>query len=244
MPYGGTIGISTRRSAGSASGDRFIDLSVSDTGSGMDEETLAHLFEPFFTTKETGKGTGLGLSTVYGIVNQHGGQIRVESRPGEGTVFTVSLPETAGKGGDASGTPGPAGDAAGSARVVMVVEDDRAVRGLVCGLLRHAGYRVIEVEDPLRAAAEVSAAGRVDLLVTDMVMPGMNGEAVADAVCGVDPSIRILFISGYPGELAQEAGTGRSAGFLLKPFSAAKLFEAVKKALIEDEPAMSPAPGS
>ncbi|HRY60810.1 MAG TPA: PAS domain-containing protein [Candidatus Fermentibacter sp.] len=244
MPYGGTIGISTRRSAGSASGDRFIDLSVSDTGSGMDEETLAHLFEPFFTTKETGKGTGLGLSTVYGIVNQHGGQIRVESRPGEGSVFTVSLPETAGKGGDVSGAPEPAGDVAGSARVVMVVEDDRAVRGLVCGLLRHAGYRVIEVEDPLRAEVEVSAAGRVDLLVTDMVMPGMNGEAVADAVCRVDPSIRILFISGYPGELAQEAGTGRSAGFLLKPFSAAKLFEAVKKALIEDEPAMSPAPGS
>ena len=237
MPDGGTIGISTRRAAGSEGQRGFIELEVSDTGTGMDGETLTHLFEPFFTTKETGKGTGLGLSTVYGIVNQHGGQVKVDSRPGEGTRFTVLLPEREKAGVEGVRAQDRAGDDGGSTPVVMVVEDDRAVRGLLCGLLRHAGYKVIEVEDPSCAAGDASAAVRVDLLLTDMVMPGMDGSAVAEAVCRVVPSIRTLFISGYPGDLAQEAGRLGGAGFLQKPFSAAKLFEAVKKALMEGEQA-------
>ncbi len=243
MPSGGTLRISTREALpddpvgegdGGANHRRYAELVVSDTGTGMDEETLRHVFEPFFTTKEVGRGTGLGLSTVYGIVKQHGGFVRVESRPGAGTAFSVFLPlSDVGVKEIPQVEQAEVETPAGPPRI-MVVEDDKAVRELICGLLRHEGYSVVAVEDPAAAGREASSRGRFDLLVTDVVMPGMGGREVASAVLAADPSIRVLFISGYSSDMADLGFPRTGTGFLQKPFSAAKLIDSVKTVLRDE----------
>jgi two-component system, cell cycle sensor histidine kinase and response regulator CckA len=206
---------------------------VSDTGTGMDEHVLAHLFEPFFTTKEMGRGTGLGLATVYGIVRQSGGQIQVASRPGEGSTFTVYFPrvdEPARHGGAAAPAPEPA---PGGSETVLVVEDEEAVRHLVCRVLRAKGYRVLEAAHA-EAALQVwaSTTEPVDLLVTDMVMPGMSGTALAAQLAEARPGLRTLFITGYAPEAIERRGELADAGGLLeKPFSADQLARKVREVL-------------
>ena len=242
MPDGGTLTIATanvsRVGMPGASDEGIpagplVVLIVKDTGTGMDEHVLAHLFEPFFTTKELGRGTGLGLATVYGIVRQSGGQIQVTSRPGEGSTFTVYLPrveESAAAGQTTAGAPAPA---PGGTETVLVVEDEEAVRHLVCRVLRAKGYRVLEApnaESALLLAG--STAAPIDLLVTDMVMPGMGGTTLAAELVAVRPAMRVLFITGYAPEAVERGGRLPDAGGLLeKPFSADQLARRVRETL-------------
>jgi len=243
MPDGGTLTIATANvsrggmtgaSDDGLPGGPLVVLIVTDTGMGMDEHVLAHLFEPFFTTKELGRGTGLGLATVYGIVRQSGGQIQVSSRPGDGSTFTVYLPrmDSHGRSGLAlAGAPEPV---PGGTETVLVVEDEEAVRHLVCRVLRAKGYRVLEAP---HAEAALLLAGStrtpIDLLVTDMVMPGMGGSALAAELTASRPSLRILFITGYAPEAVERRGELVDAGGLLeKPFSADQLARKVREVLV------------
>jgi PAS domain S-box-containing protein len=200
-----------------------VRLSVSDTGSGIDEQTQAKIFEPFFTTKPEGKGTGLGLSTVFGIVHQSGGGIGVESRLGHGTTFTIHLPRGADAPEVASEPSAGALPGAGSGSV-LVVEDDDSVRALVRGVLESAGYDVRVAAEP----AEALRGPDVDLLVTDMLMPGMNGRELAERIRERAPETRILFISGYTGD---DLALGEHARFLPKPFTPSELLEQVSRIL-------------
>jgi CheY-like chemotaxis protein len=241
MPRGGTLTIGTANVSrvGLTAADEglpagpLVVLTVKDTGIGMDEHVLAHLFEPFFTTKELGRGTGLGLATVYGIVRQTGGQIQVTSRPGAGSTFAVYLPrvevpERGRVGVAAAPEPVP-----GGTETVLVVEDEEAVRHLVCRVLRAKGYRVLEAA---HAEAALILAGTthepIDLLVTDMVMPGLGGTALAEELMAVRPSLRVLFISGYAPEAVERRGELIDAsGLLEKPFSADQLARKVREIL-------------
>ncbi|WP_053226138.1 ATP-binding response regulator [Solirubrobacter soli] len=203
--------------------DVWVRLVVTDTGSGMDDRTQAQIFEPFFTTKEEGKGTGLGLSTVFGIVHQSGGRIAVESRLDVGSTFAISLPrsEDAPIHVDAPAAQVVPGSGSGS---VLVVEDDDALRDLVRVVLEPAGYRVTLA----RGGEEALRRADPDLLITDILMPGMNGRELADRILARAPGTRVLFISGYAGEDVQlDAG----ARFLAKPFTPGELLEHVQSLL-------------
>jgi CheY-like chemotaxis protein len=194
---------------------------------------LAHLFEPFFTTKELGRGTGLGLATVYGIVRQSGGQIQVASRPGEGSTFTVFLPRAEAAAGGA-GTPAAAEPPVpGGSETVLVVEDEDAVRHLVCRALRAKGYRVVEA--PHAEAALVLAgamAEPIHLLVSDLVMPGISGLLLAERLALSRPAMQVLFITGYAPEAVDRNGELAAAGALLeKPFTADQLARKVREVL-------------
>ena len=242
MPEGGSLRIATANVSGHGvaaaddgmlPGGPLVSLTVSDTGSGMDDHVLAHLFEPFFTTKELGRGTGLGLATVYGIVRQSGGQIQVASRPDEGSTFTVYLPRVEGPGRSA-GALGPGTEAApGGPETVLVVEDEEAVRHLVCRVLRGKGYRVLEAAHAEAALALVETTTEVvHLLVTDVVMPGLGGAALAARLIAGRPSLRVLFITGYALEAVERRGELADArGLLEKPFSADQLARKVREVL-------------
>ena len=209
-----------------------VVLAVSDTGCGMDAGTQERIFEPFFTTKPTGQGTGLGLATVYGIVRQSGGHITVHSEPGQGTTFKILLPA-----GEASGEQHhtqtcesvmPTGT-----ETVLVCEDDRAVRELTVRVLHEAGYQVISAENgevALQLAAECDR--RIDLLVTDVIMPGMDGKRLADALAAATPGLRILFVSGYTANvLARHGVLNERTDFLEKPFARGSLLRRVRAVL-------------
>jgi PAS domain S-box-containing protein len=241
MPDGGTLTIATANVnapgvAGAEEalppGGPLVALSVSDTGTGMDEHVLAHLFEPFFTTKELGRGTGLGLATVYGIVRQSGGQIQVASRPGEGSTFTAYFPRVEADSRAASATPLPE-PSPGGTETVLVVEDEAAVRHLCCRVLRAKGYRVLEAPHAEAALALVAAmAEPIHLLVTDMVMPGMGGPALAAQLVATRPTLRVLYITGYALEAIEQGGDVAGAdGLLQKPFSADQLARTVRELL-------------
>jgi PAS domain S-box-containing protein len=209
-----------------------VELSVSDDGVGMDERTQARLFEPVITTKELGRGTGLGLATVYGIVRQSGGHIRVSTRLHHGSTFTIYLPM-------AEGTPEPEVDAGAWSDIprgtgtILVVEDEDAVRYLACRVLRGNGYRVLEAGDPAAALRIVRAEGQpVDLLVTDIVMPGMSGPALAERLVAGWPHLKVLYITGYAEEAIERQGALPAGGALLeKPFTAQQLADSVRQAL-------------
>ncbi|MGH7515328.1 MAG: ATP-binding protein [Gemmatimonadales bacterium] len=242
MPEGGTLLIATanvsRMGMPGATdegipGGPLVVLIVKDSGTGMDEHVLAHLFEPFFTTKELGRGTGLGLATVYGIVRQSGGQIQVTSRPGEGSTFTLYLPRVEATGRPGAAAPGVPTPVPGGTETVLVVEDEEAVRHLICRVLRTKGYRVLEAP---HAEAALLVAGStpapIDLLVTDMVMPGMGGTALAAELIAVRPSLRVLFITGYAPEAVERRGElTDTSGLLEKPFSADQLARKVREVL-------------
>jgi hypothetical protein len=227
MPGGGTLTIET--SAVTAAGGPRIRLAIGDTGVGMDEEVRRHLFEPFFTTKEQGKGTGLGLSTVYGIVHACGGAIAVESEPGRGTRVVIDLPAS-----DAA--PEPAGTAAaepGSAdgtERLLVVEDDPLVRMTIQACLAPLGYRLTMAVDGAEALGV--EPGSIDLLVTDVVMPGLSGGSLAGRLREARPELPVLFVSGYEAGLLFPGGlpAGRST-FLQKPFTTEALARAVRSLL-------------
>ena len=233
MPQGGTLTLST---AADDAGDAV--LTVQDTGRGMDRETVAHMFEPFFTTKGPGQGTGLGLATVYGIVTQHGGTIAVDSAPGRGTSFRITFPREP---GDAASLRPPADlrtDTAGS-ETILLVEDEPMVRGLVRTMLRSRGYTVLEASSGEEAMERF--AGRLDdiqLLLTDVVMPGINGRVLAETLTTRRPSLKVLFMSGYT-EDAVLGAQRRDVQFLQKPFAPDVLRAKVREVL--DTPPAVPA---
>jgi signal transduction histidine kinase len=213
---------------------RYVVLTVADTGLGMDERTRTRLFEPFFTTKTAGKGTGLGLSTVYGIVRQTGGYIGVDSRPGEGATFRLYFPALARSELAASetGRDAPAPHLRGS-ETVLLVEDEAMVRDLASRVLSSHGYRVLEAEDG-EAALEMCRRheGPVDLLLTDVVMPGMNGSELAQHIGTLVPGVAVLFVSGYTGGAMEKHGVLRNGtNFLQKPFSPRRLMRKVREVL-------------
>jgi PAS domain S-box-containing protein len=205
-------------------------LAVRDTGVGMDEATRGRLFEPFFTTKPAGKGTGLGLSTVYGIVSQSGGAIRVRSEPGRGSEFRIYLPRRAEL--PAADAPAAHAPAVGGRETVLLVEDDAAIRAVGERTLARAGYRVLaaaSADAALLAARE--HAGRIDLLVTDVVLPGRNGWELARALAAVRPGVRLLFMSGYAAAASGAPLLPDGVPFLPKPFAPDDLLAEVRAAL-------------
>ena len=246
MPGGGRISIETRNAVLTegdvrrhgydvAAGD-YVILTVSDTGEGMSEEVRAHIFEPFFTTKELGKGTGLGLSTVYGIVKQSGGYIRVESREGSGTAFHVYLPRLAATEASEPGAAKPrtrTTELPGGSETVLLVEDEQAVRNLVTRILRQRGYTVLEARSG-QEALDISRAhdGEIDLLLTDVVMPELGGRELAERLLPDRPHTRVLFISGYTeDEMVHNGIQSTRINFLEKPFTPSDLVRKVREVL-------------
>lgn len=242
MPGGGKITIETGNARLSdGEGDKqppdisgeYAVLAVSDTGVGMTDEVKARLFEPFFSTKLSGEGKGLGLATCYGIVTQNGGRIEVSSAPSLGTTFNIYLPR-AGQAVETpreDETPGPS--AAGT-ETLLLVEDEGPARAVMAQGLRRFGYTVVEASDGPEALRIVSEPGdpRIDLLVTDIVMPRMSGKELADKMALTHPSTRVLFISGYPDEtIARHGVLGAGITLLQKPFSSAELATAVRRVL-------------
>jgi PAS domain S-box-containing protein len=237
MPEGGSLRISAARErregapGGAGHPGEFAVLTVSDTGTGMDEATRARVFEPFFTTKGVGKGTGLGLSTVYGIVQQSGGFVEVESEPGSGTTFRVLLPAVDADAEPERATPVRPADAASASETVLLAEDETAVRVLVRRVLDRAGYRVLEAESGPAALALLDAEpGPVHLLLTDVVMPGMSGPELAARITPRFPGMRVLYISGYTDEaIVQHGVLHPSVSFLEKPFTPEVLLRKVRE---------------
>jgi PAS domain S-box-containing protein len=233
MPNGGTIRIETANvDLESATGERdrvigpgaYVTLAVTDTGVGMDEDTCALIFEPFFTTKEVGKGTGLGLAMVYGIVKQSGGAIAVHSEPGEGSAFTVYFPRVNAQAGQVSSTPVVERSRSGQG-TILLVEDQASVRGLIKRVLLSSGYHVIEARrGPQALALPDSQVRSIDLLITDVVMPGMSGSELATRLGARRQGLRVLFISGYaPSAIVQQGILEPGVAFLQKPFSPAQI---------------------
>ena len=215
---------------------QYVVLSIADTGVGMDHGTRARIFEPFFSTKET-RGTGLGLATVYGIVKQSGGFITCTSEPGQGTTFSIYLPRTveAAKIRERQRTAPPAG----GSESVLVVEDESAVRSLIETVLTRAGYCVVTMPDGKEAAKWLASGKRIDLLISDVQMPGMNGQALCEHARQARPDLPLLLISGYSKEtlrLASHGGTAESIAFLTKPFTPDDLLRKVRHTLDGDQP--------
>ncbi|HUB32262.1 MAG TPA: response regulator, partial [Bryobacteraceae bacterium] len=210
----------------------YVVLAVSDTGMGIDRETMIHLFEPFFTTKAPGKGTGLGLATAYGIVKQSGGAISVYSEPGRGTTVKIYLPAADAKSAVVAAEQAPAAMLRGS-ETILVLEDEARVRKLVCEVLAGRGYQVLEAVrgvEAIRMAAEHH--GRIDLLLTDVVMPEMSGPQVLEQIRARHPSLKVLFMSGYTDEAMVHHGILDSgAPFLQKPFLPETLARKVREVL-------------
>jgi PAS domain S-box-containing protein len=236
MPGGGRIRVETGALDLTAAGEearrgaapaRYVTLTVRDEGTGMTAETRSHLFEPFFTTKAKGKGTGLGLATVYGIVKQAGGDVRVESAPGQGSTFEVLLPALTGAPAEVSAAPTEDAPRRGS-ETVLLVEDDERVRTATARALRAAGYTVVEAEDGEAALERLAAAPTVDVLVTDVVMPRLGGPALAARLRTLRPGVRVLFVSGYAEEGLLQGEVRGGAEILWKPFTTAALAQAVR----------------
>jgi signal transduction histidine kinase/CheY-like chemotaxis protein len=238
MPRTGRLGLETANvrlgaddSGGENAPGEYVRLVVRDTGSGLAPEVKAHLFEPFFTTKPTGRGTGLGLATVHGIVSQSGGFIRVQSEPGAGTAFELFFPRTHEVPAPPVATPRPR--TTGGSEAVLVVEDDAHVREVTVRTLRAAGYRVL-VASGAADALGVSDAELADvrLLVTDVVMPGLDGRQVAARLHRRREGLRVLYVSGYTqGAIADRDVLEPGSDFLAKPFTATALLAAVRELL-------------
>jgi PAS domain S-box-containing protein len=236
MPEGGLLTISTRNAFslpesvdGSRSGDSgWVVLEVQDTGTGMDKETCAHMFEPFFTTKPEGKGTGLGLPTVYGVVCQFGGHIYVHSRPGEGTRFSIYFPQQNLPQSMPPAAVRAATDETAQRLTILLADDEPSLRAAIAEYLRGAGHRVLESQS---AGDAVELArnhrGCIDVLLTDIVMPGLRGTELAQQVQQVCPDVHVIYISGYAQSLP-EAQIPRGSMFLQKPFRLAYLGEQLK----------------
>ncbi|MCX6628084.1 MAG: response regulator [Candidatus Solibacter sp.] len=241
MPEGGKLTIETAeveltgeyagRHIGVPAG-HYVMLAVSDTGSGMDAATRARLFEPFFTTKDKGKGTGLGLSIVYGIVKQNGGEILVYSEPDRGTAFKIYLPAVMAA-AEAILSDSEDESAAPATGTILLVEDDPQVRNLTRTMLAHLGYRVLEAESADQALRIVSAhEGPLDLMLTDVVMPGMSGTELAHQLQAVRPGARVLYMSGYTDNgVIDQAILAADTPFIQKPFTSAGLGRKVRDVL-------------
>jgi two-component system, cell cycle sensor histidine kinase and response regulator CckA len=242
MPAGGRLAVETRREliaaptpvrTGELRPGVYAVLSVADTGTGMDDDTVSKIFDPFFTTKPEGRGTGLGLSTVYGVVRQAGGAIEVASAPGRGTTFRVFLPaggaapaERCASVEDAPLVPAP------GRRVILLVEDEESLRQIIGEALTDAGYHVCPAECPAAALGILDArSGEVDLLLSDMVLPEMSGRVLAEAVRHRTPHVRVLLMSGYDPDRGAEDEASDGAPVLQKPFSVEQLTHRVREVL-------------
>jgi len=244
MPDGGKLVIETRnarldtdyakRHPGIAKPGDFVMFSVSDTGTGMDKETLSHLFEPFFTTKEIGKGTGLGLSTVYGIVKQSGGYIWAYSEPDKGTCFKTYLPRVQEEKSPSSEIcMHSSGSSKRYSETILVVEDDVTVRSLVPLMLRQEGYIVLVASDGEEALRMFqNHDGRIDLVITDVIMPKMNGPELADSLTQLKPNLKVLFTSGYTSNIIVHHGVlNPGVAFLEKPLIMETLSRKIRQVL-------------
>ncbi len=241
MPTGGTIVIEldNYQFAGAPVGaesimpaGEYVRLTVTDSGTGMDAEALRHLFEPFYTTKEPGKGTGLGLATVYGIVKQSGGFIFAESEWGRGSLFRIYLPRVSGALSAVEGTP-PSLPLRPAEGTVLLVEDEDAVRRLARRVLEGVGYRVLAAASGAEALRMVDELeGPLDLMVTDVIMPGMSGQELSNRLRLRRPDLPILYVSGYTDDAILQHGTLLpNTGFLQKPFTPATLTQRVLEVL-------------
>ena len=220
-----------RTNHGFADGE-YVRMSISDNGCGMDEETMAHIFEPFFTTKGVGKGTGLGLATVYGAVKQNNGFINAQSEPGQGTTFTIYLPRYVDSAGDASSEK-MTELAVGGYETILLVEDEPTILAMTTTMLQRLGYTVASAVSPNEALRQVvEFAGEIHLLLTDVVMPEMNGRDLARNLSPLYPHIKCLFMSGYTSDIiAQHGILDEGIQFIQKPFSKNELASKVRKAL-------------
>ena len=227
MPEGGRLEIRTAHVADAERGE-MIALSVSDSGAGMDEDTLGRAFEPFFTTKMTGKGTGLGLSQVYGFASQSGGDVRIESAPGEGTTVTLLLPR---RGTLLEQEARPAENRAlkrGRTGHILLVEDNDEVGAFAAQLLGEFGHKVARVHSG-EEALDRARAERFDLVFTDVVMPGMSGLDLADRLAELRPGLPVILTTGYSDEIATSGAGGRTV--ILKPYRPEILASAIEQAL-------------
>jgi CheY-like chemotaxis protein len=209
----------------------YVLLAVSDNGCGMDKQVLDNLFEPFFTTKGVGKGTGLGLATIYGIVKQNNGFINVYSEPGEGTSFKIYLPRI--QASETAKAPIIEKEPSRGAETVLLVEDEKAILRLGKMILERYGYTVIAAESPAEALTFVKEYhGPIDLLITDVVMPGMNGKELKERITAIIPEIRVLFMSGYTANVIAYHGViEEDVQYLQKPFSVKTLAAKVREVL-------------
>jgi two-component system cell cycle sensor histidine kinase/response regulator CckA len=210
----------------------YVELTVSDTGTGMTPEVKSRLFEPFFSTKPPDKGTGLGLATVHGIVRQSGGDIQVETEPGKGSSFHIFLPRLADGGGEEE-SRSPAAAADHGTEVLLLVEDEDSIREPATEILESRGYLVLPARGGAEALAAAQAhAGPIDLMITDVVMPGMNGNQLAEELRSSRPGMRVLYISGYPEDaIAHHGVLDAGKAFLQKPCPAAVLLRTVRELL-------------
>jgi CheY-like chemotaxis protein len=240
MPEGGTLTISTadvlvdELYIGGRPGliaGRYVQMVISDSGTGMDAATLEHAFEPFYTTKGPGAGTGLGLAGVYGIVTQAAGRVSIYSEAGHGTALTVLLPATEAT-VEASAPPAPTTQRPAT-ETILLVEDYEDLREVMAETLQRAGYAVLAASDG-PAALEIAAqhSGAIDLLLTDVVLPQMMGTDLADQLSGTRPGLRVLFMSGYAHPLLEARGTLEpDVQLIQKPFMESALLEKLRQVL-------------
>ena len=258
MPYGGRLNLETNLVSGLARpsdagwqvapGD-YVCLRAKDTGCGMTAEVMQHLFEPFFTTKERGMGTGLGLATIHGIVKQSGGDIRAESEPGRGTVFSILLPVAADASREAE-TDGPTPVEREGGETILVVEDEPEVLSLACHILRRAGYNVLAARDGVEALDLLQSANpRPGLVFTDVMMPGLGGPEMAELARGDYPSLPVLFTSGHASRVSPGVERWKGGEAILpKPYTPTALLHAIRELLRsypekDSDPAAPVAPG-
>jgi len=234
MPGNGTITIASRLTKGSDGKGDVVEISVTDTGAGMDEATVERIFEPFFTTKERGKGTGLGLASVYGFMQASGGDIRVQSKPGSGTIMSLLFPVS-----ERPLTEAPTEtrtNARGGGETILLAEDNEPVLKLIHEALTDLGYQVLSAPSGFEALErETSWDGAIDLLLTDVVMPGLSGIEVAQVVRARRPKAKIIFMSGYTDEAKKTGQMPCGATFLQKPIDMKRLAEVIRDQLDQSE---------
>jgi two-component system CheB/CheR fusion protein len=240
MPAGGTLTIETANATLTEADaenleiapGRYVTMAVSDTGIGIDADVQAHIFEPFFTTKETGKGTGLGLATVLGVVEQSGGVIRCDSAAGQGTTFTIFLPAVAEAVHQGARPVESLASAPRGSEVILLVEDEDAVRMLVRTILEASGYLVLEACNGREGLALCeSYQGAIDLLLSDVVMPELGGRALAEGALKLRPGLKIMFMSGHTHDVVLREGVQKGTAFLQKPFTLVGLAQKVRETL-------------
>jgi CheY-like chemotaxis protein len=211
---------------------QYVMLAVSDTGEGMDKETIDRVFEPFFTTKAAGKGTGLGLSQVYGFVRQSGGHIRIYSEPGQGTVVKLFLPRELTQQPDSAEQPAGRSSADGGSETILVVEDHDGLREYSAGVLRELGYNVLEAANAEAGLRLLEDKPDVDLLFTDVVLPGLNGRQLADQALKIVPQLKVLFTTGYTrNAIVHDGRLDEGVTLVTKPFTYTAIASKVRMVL-------------